>query len=352
MWIVWLLLALLAVYVYVVLSIGWKFYRFSVYPEGTDRVMRPKLLPKNPTPLEIRQSEGEAAFKQEAYESHDLMVNGLRLRAYSLRQPAGTPCKVPGVGEATVLLLHGWQDRAAVRMADALDYYRQGFSVFLPDLRTHGDSEGRYIDLGCVHRDELKEWIRYYDERYYPEGPNYSLIWDGVSMGAATVMSLSGDADLPKQSLAVVANSGYSSIAEQVLYVNRNLIWPVRIPALLFSNFLAEKNAGWGRKSPTARDQVQKSQVPLLIIHGTKDVFVPYRMGYDLYQHSAASIKEFWPVAGAQHGDASLLAGPEHFVQRIMDFIGWAKRGEGPSPFVWTEEEKALIAKAKKEATG
>lgn len=348
---IWILGLVIGLYLALVFSIGYGLFRFAVMRPSLDYKKRPDLVPPAVRKLVLHHQQGKRKFLKMPHERHSISRDGLALNAYVMRQPKGKACSVAGLGEATVILLHGWQDSAGARMADALAYFEAGFSVIVPDLRAHGKSEGKYIDMGCVKRDDLKAWIAHYHESYGLEASDYALIWDGLSMGAATVLSLAGDDDLPENSFAILADCGYSSIMAQSLHMNRGLFLPFRIPALMVSNLLCKSLAGFSAKSPSPLEQIAKSSLPLLIIHGSEDRFVPFKMGYQLYKASPASLKAYWPVAGARHADSALVAGPL-YMERKLSFLEAAVKKDGTGLFERSDAEERLILEARRELAG
>ena len=83
----------------------------------------------------------------------------------------------------------------------------QGWNVLLPDMRTHGESEGKYIGMGWLDRLDVLKWIDLIRER----DEQAQIILHGVSMGGATVMMTSGEA-LPENVRAVIDDCGYTSV--------------------------------------------------------------------------------------------------------------------------------------------
>ena len=74
-------------------------------------------------------------------------------------------------------------------------YEKMGYNVLLTDARGHGASEGGYFGFGWPERKDYGLWIEKVIERV---GDHAQIALFGVSMGAATVMMVSGE-DLPAQ---------------------------------------------------------------------------------------------------------------------------------------------------------
>lgn len=73
---------------------------------------------------------------------------------------------------------------------------------------------------------------------------------------------------------------------------------------------------------------MRKSKVPVLIIHGEDDSFVPCEMSRRNYE-ACASEKELLIVPGADHG-MSYVTDKETYVERFKGFLikQFEKRGE------------------------
>lgn len=66
-------------------------------------------------------------------------------------------------------------------------------------------------------------------------------------------------------------------------------------------------------------EQVKKSKIPTVFIHGDKDTFVPFWMLDEVY-NAAVCKKEKLVIEGAEHAEASEVA-PELYWSTIERFI-------------------------------
>ncbi|WP_280771746.1 alpha/beta hydrolase [Salipaludibacillus daqingensis] len=216
--------------------------------------------------------------------------------------------------DKTVLLAHGFRNERE-NMADFVQfYYDQGFDVFIPDLRGHGESEGDYIGFGWHDRLDLKQWT----EQLIEEKNSSSIFLHGVSMGAATVLMTSGE-ELPSQVNGIIADSGYTSAEDILTYQLEHLYNLPSFPIMQVTSGLTQARAGFGFTEASAVDQVAKNNVPLFIIHGEADELVPESMSHQLYD-AASGDKTLWTVPEAGHVKAYTVATTE-YQQRLTDFI-------------------------------
>ena len=97
-------------------------------------------------------------------------------------------------GERSVLLLHGHHSSAGRDFSTMIPYYiKNGYSILMPDFRSHGKSDGVMITFGKKESLDARQWIDCLIER----GAKHVLV-HGVSMGAATTLLLR-NLDLPKE---------------------------------------------------------------------------------------------------------------------------------------------------------
>ena len=73
--------------------------------------------------------------------------------------------------------------------------------------------------------------------------------------------------------------------------------------------------------SDLALEQVRKSTLPMLFIHGDADDFVPTEMVYPLYEAKQQGDRELWVVPGAAHA-LSYRDNREEYTRRVEDFVG------------------------------
>ncbi len=156
-----------------------------------------------------------------------------------------------------------------------------GHNVLLADQRCHGDSDGHTITFGIRERQDCLAWVQYATERF----GNVPMLLMGVSMGAATVLMASA-LELPQHVKAIVADCPYDTpagIIKKALGVEMGLpvkpVYPfIRLGGMLYGGFDLESG------SPLA--SIKNAKVPILLIHGEEDRFVPCEMSQNL--HNAA----------------------------------------------------------------
>lgn len=223
------------------------------------------------------------------------------------------PC---GGSKKVALCFHGYTGEGLSDYVCMAEYYmKQGFGLLCVDERAHGKSEGTYIGFGCLDRYDAEAWIAYLVERL---GEDCELLLHGVSMGGATVLMTSG-LELPPQVKAIVSDCAFTSAWDVFSSVLKKTYHLPAFPLMHISDRMVRRKAGYGLKECSALDEVKKSHIPTLFIHGDQDTFVPCSMVYDLYEACAAP-KELVVVEGASHAEA-YYKNPEKYTKAVQNWL-------------------------------
>jgi fermentation-respiration switch protein FrsA (DUF1100 family) len=250
--------------------------------------------------------------------------DGLNLNAYYVDAKGGA------VSGDTVILAHGYMgDGKQLSEFARIFWEKLGCNVLLPEARGYGHSGGNYTGFGWHERLDILgwiSWIKAYTVSQAAAGtegpPPVRIALFGVSMGASTMLMVSGE-PLPPEVKLIIADCGYTSMEDEVRYqMKRFYHIPgfFREPLLKAASALTQKRAGYRFEEASAVDQVKKSKTPTLFIHGDADTFVPTEMVYALFAACPAE-KELHVVKGAGHGEAR-AADPAKYEKLIAGFAG------------------------------
>lgn len=189
-----------------------------------------------------------------------------------------------------------------------------GYNVIVVDERAHGKSGGHTITFGIKERYDCLAWAEYAAKRF---GPDIPVFLTGVSMGAATVL-MASELPLPSNVAAIIADCPYSSPGEIIRKVSADVKLPpalaypfVVIGALFFGKFKL-----W-ESSPVKA--VSRTRIPILLIHGDDDRFVPCEMSLKIYD-ACSGISERVVFPGAGHA-LSYFTDPELYERTVRDFL-------------------------------
>ena len=178
-----------------------------------------------------------------------------------------------------VIAVHGYMCNSYSVSNIAYRYFNMGYNMIIPDLRGHGKSEGSYIGMGWHDRLDILGWIRYIIKK----DQDAEIILHGVSMGASTVMMVSGE-DVPLNVKAIIEDCGYTSARINFFYKIKNMYRIPSFPVLNICSLISKLKANYFIEEASSIKQIKKSKIPILFIHGDKDKFVPFYMHNELYE--------------------------------------------------------------------
>lgn len=210
--------------------------------------------------------------------------------------------------------IHGYCSQGKDMTYYAKQYYNKGYNILIVDLRGHGKSEGDYIGMGWHDRLDIIDWANYLINK----NPNSKIILHGVSMGAATVMMATGE-NLPNNIKVAIEDCGYSSIWDEFKMQLKVLFNLPEFPVLNAASAVCKIRAGYMLEEGSAVEQVRKSKIPTLFIHGDLDRFVPFEMLNEVYR-AASCEKEKLVIKGAAHAEASGV-NPNLYWETVDEFI-------------------------------
>ena len=176
--------------------------------------------------------------------------------------------------------MHGYRGSAIRDFCGGNKLAREaGINTLVPDQRAHGKSDGKTIAFGLRERYDCLAWVRFVRERFGPDTP---VTLAGVSMGASTVLMAAG-LDLPDNVKGVIADCPYDSSVDIIKKVCRDCHLPPRVffPLIVLGGRLF---GGFDIRQTTVSREIAKARVPVLILHGEDDRFVPCAMSRSIYK--------------------------------------------------------------------
>lgn len=238
--------------------------------------------------------------------------DGVRLVAKYL------PCEN---ARGTLLCFHGWRSCPEIDFGCALSFYQSlGLNLLLVNERAHGASGGRFITFGIRERRDVHSWVTWHNQRFGAEAP---VLLAGLSMGASTVLMACGE-PFPANVRGVIADCGFTSPYDIVAKIAREKHIPLWF--LPFVSLQTRLFAGFGLKDYSTLTALQDCGLPLMLIHGEGDTFVPCDMSRKAYAASAASDKTLLTVPNAGHGQSFLLEG-DRYRRTLTDFVNRVLKG-------------------------
>ena len=302
---IWILIALAALF----LGGAYHAYRISFFSPKKGRDKRPST--SSPT-YDPYRPEMKRLYEQlmgreceiVTVQSHDgLILSG---RYYHVED--GSPLDI---------CFHGYRSSWMTDFSGGSELSHQmGHNLLLIDQRAHGKSQGSTITFGLKERQDLLAWLQWANDRFGGDTPIFLY---GISMGGATVL-MAPQEQLPNNVRGIIADCPYSNAMEIILHVAKSMpipLWLIKpfviLGAWIFGHF--------DIRETDARKEIAKTKIPVLIIHGEADGFVPAEMS-DLVSCNPRYITRH-TFPGADHG-ISYLVDPQRYRKIVMEFVDQA----------------------------
>lgn len=305
-WIIGAVLLVLAVVLFVILN--WC-YRKAFYFSDKDK--------KIDLPASLAQVRDEVASPSMERLANDLMAlpcEEITIRSHDGLTLFGRYYRFSNDESRMEILFHGWRSNTFRDACGGAKIARDaGYNLLVVDQRAHGNSDGNTITFGIKEKYDCLDWINYAIARF---GNDVRILLGGISMGAATVLMASA-LPLPKNICGITADCAYSSPEAIIRKVCRDM----RIPDRLGYPFVRISARVLGRFSldgESAVEAVKHAKVPIMLMHGEDDDFVPFSMAGEIYE-AIASKKQILTVPKAGHGLAYFYD-TEHYTRELTAF--------------------------------
>ena len=213
-----------------------------------------------------------------------------------------------------VIVLHGYHSNPDSVLSIGMHFSKEGYNVLIPSMRASNESEGKYIGMGWLDKDDLKCWINLIIE----QNNDAKIVLHGSSMGAATVLMASGD-ELPNNVKAIIEDSGYTSVWDIFASEAKVRFNLPTFPVLDMFELVANVRSKYDIKEASAIEQVKKSSIPILFIHGDNDDFVPEYMCEQLYE-AANCKKDKLIIQNAGHTESKYRELDKYY-SKIFEFL-------------------------------
>lgn len=222
--------------------------------------------------------------------------------------PANNSC-------GTILMAHGYRSTMLLDFHLPFQlFHRLGFDILVPQQRTHGKSGGKYITFGIKESSDMQCWIRFHNENLSQK----PMILYGISMGASTMLYLA-DRILPANVRGIVADCPFTSPRDIITHVYRSVLHVPPVLSVWAAGVFARIFAGVSLRDCDTRISLAHSRLPVLLIHGSADTFVPSRMSQEAYNACSAK-KDLLIVENADHGLSYLIDGVS-YAAHVIDFL-------------------------------
>lgn len=220
------------------------------------------------------------------YEELQLVAeDGVRLHGWFIPFPGAS---------RTILILHGNGGNIADRLPWMERLHALGAHLLIFDYRGYGRSAGKPFEAG-VYRDAQAAYDWWAARE---QGKDASLVLLGESLGGAVAVHLAAKVSPD----GLVLQSTFTSAWDMA-----KTMMPIGLLQPLMNVHFDSAHTIAGVRCPK------------LMLHGTGDAVVPFRLGEKLFE-LAPPPKEFCRVPGAGHNDLVEIAGEEYF-RRLQAFL-------------------------------
>ena len=294
-----MLILLLCVVVIVMLFGAYYAYKIAFYSPAQDRdqVVKPQDPQYDPYRTEMRRIYQQ--LKDRPCETVSILSgDGLVLsgRYYHVKDNAPLD-----------LCFHGYRSHAFTDFSGGSELsFAMEHNLLLVDQRAHGKSQGRTISFGIHERQDVLRWVHYAVERF---GDEVKIVLYGVSMGGATVL-MASDLELPDNVKGIVADCPYAKPLDIILYVGQDTPFPNWL-IKPFSILGARIFGGFDLLETDAVKAVQHAKLPILLIHGEADKYVPCSMSAQIETANPKIVRRF-TFPDAAHGISYLTDTPRY----------------------------------------
>lgn len=214
-------------------------------------------------------------------------VDGETLHAWWLEHPQP---------RAQVIFWHGNGGNLSLWLDAIAELRRRGFSVLAVDYRGYGASTGKPSEKGLYLDAEAS--MRIFGNSL--KKPGIPVIYWGRSIGC------------PVAAYAASRTAPQALVLESPMPNVRTLLRSN--PVLWLLSFLSSY------RFPTSTF-LQRSSVPLLVIHGDADGIVPFGAGRRVFADAPTTRKTFVTIPGADHNDLHLVDTARYW-RAIDEFVG------------------------------
>ena len=225
-------------------------------------------------------------------------------------------------GHPLHICCHGYRGLGARDFCGgALALLERGDGVLLIHERGQGESQGHTMTFGIREREDVILWAQYCERRF----PGTPLFLHGISMGAATVL-MACALPLPSSIKGILADCPYDIPKDIIVLtadrmgISGKLIWPF----LIIGAYVFARGLRFG--TVCCHEAVRNTAVPVVIIHGTDDRFVPAYMSEAIEKSNPAAVRRF-TFENAGHGLSYLEDTPRYkaitgsFIDHCLELV-------------------------------
>ena len=205
------------------------------------------------------------------------------------------PCDIKS--NKAIIIVHGYEC-TLYRSIKYVETYKQlGYSVFVYDQRFHGSTGGKNSTFGYYEKQDLKDIIGYIKSNYIDNSKILGIM--GSSMGGAVCLQTAAIDDRVD---FVISESTFSTLSSQFSYQLKYKFHTPIFPILLLASLINKIINHYYFKDVNNIKAISNIKMPVFIIHGDKDQFLPVIQSKQLFDSIKSKQKKYYIAKGAGHG--------------------------------------------------
>lgn len=213
-----------------------------------------------------------------------------------------------------MILVHGYSANYHIHMPFTRLFLNEGLNVLLVDQRAHGGSEGEYTTYGYYEKNDIDRWIKYLEDK---NGKDLYIGLHGQSLGGATVLMCGVNNDKVK---FIIDDCGFSNGKEEIKHeFDKQRYIPFK-PVYWLLRKKIKHRCNFDMDEVNPLKEIEKSNKPILFIHGKEDKLVPYTMAEDMYNKRGNKEDLLYLVEDAGHMEC-YGANREKYEEVVRKFI-------------------------------
>lgn len=220
---------------------------------------------------------------------------------------------LPGTRPAGIVLIHGINYNRLGLLPEAQVLAEAGYHLIMPDLRGHGQSEGRTLSYGYYEIFDVRAATDFLLAQ--PSVEQVAAI--GTSFGGSAVARAATQDDRLR---GVIIQSSFSDLDFAIENTFTNFTGLPKQPFAPIITTLMEHRIGIDAAEVNpARDLVTLTPRPVLIIHGTHDHLFSVAHAQRLY-NAAQEPKSLWIIEGMGHS-SPVYADEAGYREQVLGFF-------------------------------
>lgn len=217
--------------------------------------------------------------------------------------------------DRSVIIIPGRSESLMYSYYFAIPYYKAGCNILVIDIRSHGNSEGKYNYVCNGEDGDILCWAKLLHDRFGCE----NVILHGICIGAGTCVLLAARDDCPDYIKAIISEGGYISFPETFRRHMNQIHKPV-FPVMPMVMHELKKHTGTNVYKSRPIDFIDRVRVPYLFLCGKKDLSSLPECSQMLYDRCGSKDKSIiWFEEGA-HSHLR-IADEDAYDRAVSEFI-------------------------------